>query len=219
MVVIEWAAELSRDADRSLRLRPVVALRRVTTGSRTARQAARAMAGSRPSPTLAELPVPAESARLDGLQLSSCGTASEGPPSCRGLPGAADFPMEQGGKPQVAGWRIRRPTPPRVKPGAACPFGWRRLRPQDSMPLAIRPAVRGSDGARANRLPDRMGRRSDTASRLVCSTLRWSMGVSGRLARDCACKRGRDSTIPKADVPAFLPIEINLISLSTYLPT
>ena len=42
-------------------------------------------------------------------------------------------------------------------------------------------AVRGFGGARASRLPDRIGRRFDTASQLVCSTLLWSMGVSGRL--------------------------------------
>ena len=32
------------------------------------------------------------------------------------------------------------------------------------------------------------------------------MGISGRLPSDCPCKRGRDSTIPKADIPAFLPM-------------
>ena len=69
-VVIEWAAELSCDTDLS-----VVALRRVTTGSRTARQAA-------PPPTLAGWSAPAEPVRLDGLQLSSCDTTSEGLPSC-----------------------------------------------------------------------------------------------------------------------------------------
>ena len=60
LVVIEWTAELSCDTYLSLRLWPVVALRRVTTGSSTAGQAAWVMAGSRPSPTLAGLSVPAE---------------------------------------------------------------------------------------------------------------------------------------------------------------
>ena len=69
-MVIVWTAELSCDTDRSLRLWPFVALRRVTTGSRTARQAARVMVGSLPPPTLAGWSVPAEHARLDGLQLS-----------------------------------------------------------------------------------------------------------------------------------------------------
>ena len=47
------------DTDRSPRLCqwPVVALHRVTTRSRTARQAARVMAGSRPPPTLAGMSV------------------------------------------------------------------------------------------------------------------------------------------------------------------
>ena len=77
---------------------------------------------------------------------------------------------------EEASW-TRRLTASRVEPRASCPFGWRRLRPQDSMPLAIRPAVRGSAGARARRLPDRMGRRSDTASRLVCSRVSVNMPI------------------------------------------
>ena len=54
----------------------------------------------------------------------------------------------------------------------------------------------------------------ETASRLVCSTPLWSTGVSGRLPWDCPCKRGQVSTIPKVDIPAFLPIVMNPMSLS-----
>ena len=151
---------------------------RVTTGSSTARKAERVMAGDRPPPTLAGWSVPAEPARLDGLQLSSCDTTSEGLPSCCGLPGAAGCLIEEGGKLEVGGFEdsLRR--------------GWNSvlrvpssggLRPLDSKLLANRQAVRGFGRARASRLPDGIGRRSDTASQLVCSTLLLSMGISGRL--------------------------------------
>ena len=36
------------------------------------------------------------------------------------------------------------------------------------------------------------------------------MGVRGRLPLDCLCKRGRDSFIPKAGIPAFLPNRTSL---------
>ena len=82
LLVIEWAAELSCDTDRSFRLWPVMALCRVTTGSSTAQQAARVMVGSWPQSTLAGWSIPAEPARLGGLQLSSCDINSEGLQSC-----------------------------------------------------------------------------------------------------------------------------------------
>ena len=66
----------------------------------------------------------------------------------------------------------------KIKRCSKIPFEWRRLRAQDSMLLAVHHAVRG--GASAYRLRDRIGRRYNTASRLVWSTLLWPSEADGR---------------------------------------
>ena len=131
------------------------------------------------------------------------------------LPGAAGCPMEDGCKLEVRGQRL---TVSRVEVCASRPFEWRRLLSQDSILLAIHQAVRGFVGPWASG-PDRLGELSDIASLLSClyvqlcsCPLGWA-SVGDCLETVCPCKRGRYSTIPKADIPVFLPIVMNAMSL------
>ena len=71
----------------------------------------------------------------------------------------------------------------------------------------------------AHRLPDRIGELSDTTSLLSClyvqlcsCRLGWA-SVGDCPETVCPCKQGRYSTIPKADIPVFLPIVMNAMSL------
>ena len=87
--------------------------------------------------------------------------------------------MEEGGKPEVGGFEgsLRRGWNSVLHvPSCGGGFGQRTAYCWQTYH-----AVRGFGGARARRLADRVGGRSDTASQLVGSPLLWSMGVSGRL--------------------------------------
>ena len=68
---------------------------------------------------------------------------------------------------KVANWRLEDSKTQCIADGTRSFMSLRvELQPQDLMLFAIHHAVRGFGGARAHRLPDRIGRRYETAFRL-----------------------------------------------------
>ena len=108
----------------------------------------------------------AEPARLDGLQLSSCDTTSEGYCCLRA---AAGCPMEEGGRQKVG--RIRRLTVSWMKLGNSHPFGWGAAPAAGPQAVDHPPCRDGFGGAHGCLLPDRIWGLFSTASQLSTCTL------------------------------------------------